>query len=204
MEMKTKTKEKQRPSLGQRKFCSLFPTVPAFSCSSLPQELPGWGTGKHLKTTLQKGGDMENTLILHTWQKTLHWEKRGNSQLWMYPSKKSPVQTEIFFPFEAQRSCSNKNTAQEPPTNIWLQIWFQTVHLPTAKCASLQETSPAWRELSSAEHFLGMIFDINSTRSFNTFLVNFYFLAVGFFSPHFILLLRALVADQRVFGNSSQ
>lgn len=63
MERKTEKPRRSRATLGQEEFGSLFPTVPALSCSSLPQELPGWGIGKHLKTTLQKGGEMESTLI---------------------------------------------------------------------------------------------------------------------------------------------
>lgn len=154
---KWKTKEKQRPTVGQRKFCSLFPTLPAFTA-------PGaaWMGNKETFELSRKVGRWRTHWLLHTWQTALHWENREYSQLWMYPSKKSPVQTEIILPFEAQRSCSNKNTAQEPPTNIWLQIWFQTLHLPTAKCASLQETSPAQWDLSSAEHFLGVILSLNT------------------------------------------
>lgn len=136
---------------------------------------------------------MENTLTPSHLAEITPWENREYSQLWMYPSKKSPVQTEIILPFEAQRSCSNKNTAQEPPTNIWLQIWFQTLHLPTAKCASLQETSPARWDLSSAEHFLGVILSVN------TFLVKFYLLTVRLFCPQLILLLRVVVSDQKSF-----
>lgn len=86
MEMTTEKPRRSRdPLWDKRNFAAYSQPVPAFICSSVPQELPGWGIRNHLKTTLQKVREMENTLIpSHLAESTPLGEER---KLWMYPSK---------------------------------------------------------------------------------------------------------------------
>lgn len=179
-----KTKEKQRPTLGQKEFCSFFPAVPAFSCSSLPQELPGWGIGNHLKTTLQKGGEMENTSIpSHLAESTPLGEERKFPALDV-SFQKIPNANRDYLPLWSTKVLFKQKQSPGASYQHLASDLVPNCHAPTAKRASLQETTPAQWELRRAEHFLGVISDINATRSFNTFLVNCYFLTVRLFSPN--------------------